>query len=74
LKYSQVSACVLEGDEDVESKAAAAGVVFKMLKDYSDFFDTMQAAAAITEDEVMQPFVAWYVWHFLSTVWESDAL
>ena len=31
-----------------------------MLKDYSDYFDSMTTAAAVTNDTFMQPFVAWY--------------
>ncbi len=31
-----------------------------MLKDYSDYFDAMTTAAAVTGDTFMQPFVAWY--------------
>ncbi len=57
----QVSSCVLEADDDDENEAAAAGVVFKMLKDYSDFFDVMKAASAATDDSRMQPFIAWCV-------------
>ncbi len=74
MECFQVTTCVLEGDEDDESKIAASGVVFKMLKDYSDFFGTMQAAAAITDDEVMQPFVAWYFLHFYSVFWAGDEM
>jgi hypothetical protein len=57
----QVSSCVFEADDDDENEAAAAGAVFKMLKDYSDFFDAMKAASAATDDVRMQPFVAWCV-------------
>lgn len=59
--HVQVASCVLEADDEDEGKAAAAGVVVKMLKEYSDFFDVMQAAAVITQDVLMQPFVAWFV-------------
>jgi hypothetical protein len=30
-----------------------------MLRDYSDYFDAMKAAASVTDDTLMQPFVAW---------------
>jgi hypothetical protein len=44
---------------------SVAGVALEMLKDYSDFVDTMAAAAAATDDTSMQPFVAWCVQTFI---------
>ncbi len=55
---AQLIACSLQ-EEDSDAGAAAAGTVLAMLRDYSDFFDTMQAAAAVTDDALMQPYVAW---------------
>ncbi len=56
----QVEACGLEKDEEDASGNSAAGVVLSMLRDYSDFFDTMKAAASVTDDSLMQPFIAWW--------------
>jgi hypothetical protein len=56
----QVSACDLQKEDDDIAGSSAFGDVVPMLKDYSDFFDAMKAAASVTEDNVMQYFVAWY--------------
>jgi hypothetical protein len=56
---AQLSACNLHEQDGDDIGAAAAGVVLAMLRDYSDFFDTMQAAASVTDDALMQPYVAW---------------
>ncbi len=58
---TQLSACGLEADEDDVAGHSAAGAALAMLKDYSDFFDAMTAAASVTENALMQPFVAWCV-------------
>jgi hypothetical protein len=56
---AQLNACSLQEQDSDANGAAAAGTVFAMLRDYSDFFDAMQAAAAVTDDALMQPYVAW---------------
>ena len=65
---TQLSACGLEADEDDVAGHSAAGAALAMLKDYSDFFDAMTAAASVTENALMQPFVAWCVSRALSSV------
>jgi hypothetical protein len=56
---TQVRSCGLEKDDDDDTGNSAAGVVMSMLRDYSDYFDAMKAAASVTDDTLMQPFVAW---------------
>ncbi len=60
--------CGFEGDEDDGAGHSAAGAALAMLKDYSDFFDAMTAAASVTENTLMQPFVAWCVSPALSSI------